>query len=86
MLSLTLSDGDCRAPRAGRHRRSAPARLSGTGKAEIAVGEEGDGAAAPSFPVAGGWAVMGWREGARLGFGGSRLPAWAQAPPGCAEG
>ena len=28
----------------------------------------------------------GSREGARLIFGGSRLLAWAQAPPGCAEG
>lgn len=74
MHSLTLSDGDCLARRAGRHQRSALARLSGMGKAEIAVGEEGDGAAAPSFPATRGWAMMGAGEkgqGSVLGEAGS---------------
>jgi len=54
--------------------QSAPARLSGTGKAELAVGEEEEGAAAPGFPVAGGWAMLGAQEkgqGSFLGVAGS---------------
>lgn len=53
MHLLILSNGDYPARRAGRHRQKAPAWLSRTGKAELAIGEEEDGASAPDLPVAG---------------------------------
>lgn len=77
MHLLILSDGDYPARRAGQHRQSALARLSRTGKAEIAVREEGDKAAAPHFPIAGGWAMTGAQEKGQGSFLGE-----ACSPPG----